>query len=140
MSAEELIRDGKVDEALAALQQEVRANPADAKRRVFLFQLMCVLGQWDRALTQLNVAAGMDPSTLAMAQTYREAIRCELFRSEVFEGRRAPLIFGAPEEWVALGEKPWGVLGRIGVLPKEAERTPGLIPPPRRRGSLPSRV
>jgi len=102
MSAEELIRDGKVDEALTALQQEVRSNPADAKRRVFLFQLMCVLGQWDRALTQLNVAADMDPSTLAMAQTYREAIRCELFRNEVFEGRRAPLIFGAPEEWIAL--------------------------------------
>ena len=102
MSAEELIREGRVDEALAALQQDVRSNPADAKRRVFLFQLLTVLGQWDRALTQLNVAADMDPSTLAMAQTYRESIRCELFRAQVFAGDRAPLVFGAPEQWIAL--------------------------------------
>ena len=102
MSAEELIREGRVDEALTALQQDVRSSPADAKRRVFLFQLLTVLGQWDRALTQLNVAADMDPSTLAMAQTYRESIRCELFRAQVFAGDRAPLVFGAPERWIAL--------------------------------------
>ena len=102
MSAEELIRAGQVDEALAALQQDVRSDPADPKKRVFLFQLLTVLGQWQRALTQLNVAAEMDPLTLAMAQTYREAIRCELFREEVFAGKRAPLVFGAPEQWIAL--------------------------------------
>src|SRR5262245_15193555 len=102
MSADELLREGKLDEALAALQQQVRAKPADAKLRVFLFQLLVVQGQWERALTQLNVAGEMDASALAMVQTYREAIRCELLRAEIFAGKRSPLIFGQPDEWLAL--------------------------------------
>jgi len=102
MSAEDLLRDLKLDESLAALQQQVRSNPADAKARVFLFQLLCVLGQYERALTQLNVAGDMDASTLAMVQTYREALSCEALRREIFAGRRSPLVFGDPEQWVAL--------------------------------------
>lgn len=102
MSAEELLRDGKLDECLQTLQAEVRKAPADAKLRVFLFQLMCVLGQWERAVNQLKVAGGIDPATLPMVQAYREAVRCELLRAEVFAGLRTPLLFGDPAEWVAL--------------------------------------
>ena len=102
MSADELLREGKLDEALAALQQEVRAKPADAKLRIFLFQLLAVQGQWERALTQLNVSGEIDAGALAMVQTYREAIRCELLRAEIFAGTRSPLIFGQPDEWLAL--------------------------------------
>jgi type VI secretion system protein ImpE len=102
MAADELLREGKLDEALAALTAEVRSKPADAKLRVFLFQLLAVQGNWERALTQLNVAGEMDPSTLAMVQTYREGIRCELLRAEIFAGKRSPLIFGQPDEWLAL--------------------------------------
>jgi type VI secretion system protein ImpE len=102
MSADQLLREGKLDEALAALQAQVRAKPADAKLRVFLFQLLAVQGSWERALTQLNVAGELDAGTLAMVQTYREAIRCELLRAEIFAGKRSPLIFGKPDEWLAL--------------------------------------
>ena len=51
--------------ALPQLQEAVRANPGDAKLRIFLFQLLSVLGQWERALNQLNVSAEIDPNTLA---------------------------------------------------------------------------
>jgi len=102
MTAYETLRDGKVDEALAELQQKVRSAPADPKLRIFLFQLLCVQGQWDRALTQLNVAGEMDASATTMMQMYREAIRCEVLRGEVFAGKRTPMIFGEPENWIAL--------------------------------------
>lgn len=102
MTAYDHLREGQLDEALAALQHQIRANPADAKLRVFLFQLLTVLGQWDRAQTQLNVVAEMDPQALAMAQTYRAAIQCELLRSDIFAGKRAPLVFGQPDQWIAL--------------------------------------
>ncbi|MDX2147799.1 MAG: type VI secretion system accessory protein TagJ [Planctomycetota bacterium] len=102
MKAADLIKAGKVDEGLLKLQDEVRANPADAKLRVFLFQLLSVMGQWERALTQLDVSAQMDPVNLLMAQVCRQAIMCEMFRAEVFAGQRAPLVFGEPEQWVAL--------------------------------------
>jgi type VI secretion system protein ImpE len=101
MSADQLLREGKLDEALAALQTQVRSKPADAKLRVFLFQLLAVQGNWERALTQLNVAGELDAAAIAMVQTYREAIRCELLRAEIFTGKRSPVIFGQPDEWLA---------------------------------------
>ena len=60
MTAKELLQQGKLEEARKALQEEVRAKPTDAKLRVFLFQLMAVMGDWERALNQLNVAADLD--------------------------------------------------------------------------------
>ncbi len=100
--AEQAVRNGDPDAALATLQEQVRGNPSDPKLRVFLFQLLCVGGQWERALTQLNVAAELDPAALVMAQMYREALQCENLRAEVFAGKRSPVIFGEPPEWMAL--------------------------------------
>jgi type VI secretion system protein ImpE len=101
MLAQQLIRDGDLAGALAALQDAVRKNSADPKLRVFLFQLLSVLGQWNRALTQLNVAGELDAGALPMVQAYREAIQCEALRAEIFAGRRAPVIFGEPQPWMA---------------------------------------
>lgn len=101
-AAERAVRDADLDAALRYLQEQVRQRPADAKLRVFLFQLLCVLGQWERALSQLNVAAELDAQALGMAQMYRDAVQCELLRARVFAGERSPLIFGEPAEWLAL--------------------------------------
>lgn len=100
--AEQALRAGDPQGALKLLQDQVRAKPSDPKLRIFLFQLLAVLGQWDRALNQLNVAGELDASTLVMVQTYRETIACERLRDEVFAGRKVPLLFGEPEPWVAL--------------------------------------
>jgi len=102
MLAEQSLREGNLEESLAQLQQQVRADPSNAKLRIFLFQLLAVLGQWERALKQLTVAGELDAGSLAMVQTYREALRCEALRAEVFAGQRAPLVFGDPEPWLAL--------------------------------------
>ncbi|HZN25613.1 MAG TPA: type VI secretion system accessory protein TagJ, partial [Burkholderiales bacterium] len=102
MTPLELLRAGRLDETLAALQQEIRKKPGDGKLRVFLFQLLAVLGQWERALAQLQVAGELDPAALPMVQTYREALRCEFLRQEIFAGKRAPMVFGDPDYWLAL--------------------------------------
>jgi type VI secretion system protein ImpE len=101
-AAEQSLRAGDLVTALKQLQEQVRARPADAKLRIFLFQLLSAMGQWERALDQLNIAAQLDPSALAMAQMYREALRCELLRAEVFAGKRSPMVLGQPEQWLAL--------------------------------------
>lgn len=100
--AQELLKLGDLDGALAALQAAVRADPADAKHRIFLFQLLCVTGDWNRAITQLKVSAELEPLALMMAQTYREGIICEVYREKVFAGEKSPMIFGEPEEWIAI--------------------------------------
>jgi type VI secretion system protein ImpE len=101
-AAERSLKEGDPASALARLQEDVRARPADAKLRVFLFQLLCVLGQWERALNQLRVASELEPLALPMAQMYGEAVRCEAIRTAVFEGQKSPMILGEPDQWLAL--------------------------------------
>lgn len=102
MDARELLRSGDPSGALEQLKQEVRSAPRDARLRTFLFQLFCLFGEWDRAVTQLTAAAELDPLALPMAQTYRAAIRCEILRAKVFAGERTPTVFGQPEPWMSL--------------------------------------
>ena len=101
-AAEQLLREGDPQAALKRLQDDVRANPGDMKLRVFLAQLLCVLGQWERALNQMKLAAEMDAAAIPMAQMYGEAVRCEAVRREVFKGRKSPMILGEPDQWLAL--------------------------------------
>jgi type VI secretion system protein ImpE len=101
-AAEQALKAGHAGDAIRLLTEQVRSHPQDAKLRVFLFQLLCVTGQWERALNQLNVALELDAAMLPMVQTYREAIACEALRRQVFAGQKAPMLFGEPETWVAL--------------------------------------
>lgn len=102
MDARQRLQDGDVRGAFEALKQEVRKSPRQANLRTFLFQMFCVFGEWDRALTQLTVAAELDPLALPMAETYRTLIRCEMVRTGVFAGTRTPTLFGHPLPWVPL--------------------------------------
>lgn len=102
MQAEDLLKAGDLDGALAALQDAVRKDAANPQLRIFLFQLLCVRGEWKRAIAQLKLSAEMDDEATAMAQTYREGIICEVYREKVFSGEKDPLIFGEPAEWIAL--------------------------------------
>ena len=102
MTAEQSLREGRPREALELLQARIRKDASDPKPRIFLFQLLAVLGRWERAMTQLDVLADLDPGSLAMVHAYRAAIQCERLRADVFAGRRGPLVFGEPPEWIAL--------------------------------------
>lgn len=102
MDISELIKLGDLAEALKAIQQNVRKNPADAKQRVLLFQIQVILGQWDKARTQLDVLKDLDNMAQFMVQTYQQVLLCEGIRKDVFAGKRAPMVFGEPESWVAL--------------------------------------
>lgn len=91
-----------LSEQLLDLQSRIKRDASSAKLRIHLFQLLCVMGNWQRALSQLQVAAQLDAKALAMAQTYREAIKCEVFRGEVFAGKRTPQVMGNPPPWIGL--------------------------------------
>jgi type VI secretion system protein ImpE len=90
-----------LDQAIAALMSAVRKHPGDMRLRVHLAQLCMQLGQWERALTQLQTIALSDPAHLPFAQAYREAIRCERVRERVFAGELSPPVLGEPSNWIA---------------------------------------
>jgi type VI secretion system protein ImpE len=101
MLADEELRRGDPVAALRHLQEIVRKDPSTSSWRIYLFQLLTVLGEWDRAATQLGVLADLDGATELMVRAYREVLLCEALRKEIFAGRRAPVLFGEPEPWMA---------------------------------------
>ena len=102
MIAEDFFREGNLPAALEALQNQIRSHPDNSRYRVFLFQLLAVLGQYSRALSQMDVLEKLDPGVWSLVGTYREALRCEIERSDIFAGRRKPMIFGEPPQWIGL--------------------------------------
>ncbi len=102
MDAKQALQTGDVRQALDLLKVEVRRAPRDARLRTFLFQLFCITGEWDRALTQLRLAGDLDPLATPMVQTYEALIRCELLRERVFAGQRSPIVLGNPGTWLPL--------------------------------------
>jgi type VI secretion system protein ImpE len=110
--SQQLFREGRLRECLAALQGEVRASPADGKLRTFLAQLLMLTGDWDRAVNQLQVAGELDPAALPMKHAYTAAIHCERLRAAVFGGEKQPLILGDPPSWIAALLEALGALAR----------------------------
>ncbi|MCC6950635.1 MAG: hypothetical protein IT433_04230 [Phycisphaerales bacterium] len=102
MTPEELLKLGRPDDCLRELENSVRKDPSNAKLRVSLFQVLSVLGQWDRAQNQLGVAAEMDADCILMSQVCQPAILCERLRAEIFSGKRSPLLLGEPEPWMGM--------------------------------------
>ena len=100
MTPEELVKDGRPDEALKGLQTRIRDEPANAKSRVFLFQLLSVLGDWQRADTQLQVLSEMDSDSMMLSRIFEPVLVCEAIRADIFAGKRTPIIFGTPPEWI----------------------------------------
>lgn len=100
MKAEELVRAGRLEEALADVQNAVKAKPEEARLRIFLFQVQCLMGKWEKALVQLQVLADLNAETFLLSRVFQPVIQCEMLREKIFAGQRSPIIFGEPMPWV----------------------------------------
>jgi type VI secretion system protein ImpE len=87
MTANELFRAGKLTEAIVALSEEVRQNPLDAKKRTFLFELLCFAGEWERGEKQLDVLAQGGTNAELGALMYRSALHAERERQQFFKNK-----------------------------------------------------
>ncbi len=84
MNARELFQAGRLTEAIQAITAEVRDNPTDARRRTFLFELLCFAGDYDRAEKHLHVLSQSGPNTEMGALLYRGLLQGERARQETF--------------------------------------------------------
>lgn len=85
MSVQSLFAEGRLQAAIEALGQELRANPTDSGRRSFLFELTSFAGDWERASRQLDVLARESPAAEAGTLVYRAAILAERVREHMFD-------------------------------------------------------
>lgn len=97
MTPQELLRSGRLQDAIQALSGELRNHPTDQKRRAFLFELLCFAGEWQRAEKQLNVLADATPEAGMGALLYRSAIAGERNRQVFFENRQYAVPSDGPE-------------------------------------------
>jgi type VI secretion system protein ImpE len=91
MDALSLYRAGQLKPAITALGDELRKQPLDAKRRTFLFELLCFAGEYDRAAKQLDILADSSKEAAAGSLLYRSALHAERTRQEMFERGELPL-------------------------------------------------
>ncbi len=121
MNADELYRAGRLQEAIDAQIQEVKANPADHGRRLFLFELLAFAGDLERARRQVT-AITYDQIELETAiQDYRLLLDAEEKRRRLFSEGLPPLFFGDQPEHVrlrleAVGQLRAGQTAEAGAL------------------------
>lgn len=84
-----------MSDALSRAEAGVRAKPQDAQARWLLFELLCVLGHWERALKQLQTWAGLSKDFDSTAHVMRGLIKAERQRMEVFAGHAEPATIAA---------------------------------------------
>jgi len=97
MTAEELLRAGHLSAAVEQLNQEVRSRPADSQRRTFLFELLCFVGDYQRAGLQLEVLGQQSVTAEIGVQVYRHILTAEQARQRLFsEGGQPNFLFPPP--------------------------------------------
>jgi len=84
-TAREQFAAGRLESAIETLGAELRSNPTDTQRRVFLFELLTFAGQYDRAEKQLDVLARGGPDNELAVLPYRASLQGERIREHMFQ-------------------------------------------------------
>lgn len=97
-SAADLFRAGKLDEAIAAAQAALRKAPTDLGARVLLAELLAFAGNLERADVILDAASTIDPSTAMVIAEFRQLVRADMARRQLFRDGRVPEFLAEPTE------------------------------------------
>jgi type VI secretion system protein ImpE len=97
-TAAELLRAGKLDDAVAAAQTALRKAPTDLGVRVLLAELLIFTGNLERADVILDAASTIDPSTAMVVAEFRQLIRADMARRQLFRDGRVPEFLADPTE------------------------------------------
>jgi type VI secretion system protein ImpE len=102
MSASELFKSGNLQPAIDAQIKEVKANPADHARRLFLFEMLAFAGDLDRARRQVDAVnyGQMELDTAVLA--YRKLLDAEEKRRRLFRDGLSPQFLREPPEHIRL--------------------------------------
>jgi type VI secretion system protein ImpE len=90
MNANELFREGKLQEAAQLLTASLRNDPTDVRSRTFFFELLCFMGELDRAEKQLDILSDLSKEAGMGTLLYRSAFQAERMRREMFEKKAFP--------------------------------------------------
>ncbi len=89
MTASEIFREGRLQDALTAALQDVKSNPADDAKRRFLCEVFCFTGDLERADSHLDLL-NPEPNEMLGTQLFRQLIRAEQARQQFYNEGRLP--------------------------------------------------
>jgi len=101
-TAKELLEAAKLNEAIEQVTNEVKADPANASRRTFLFELLCFAGEWTRAEKQLDVIGHQSVQAELGVMIYRANIKAEMERRRLFTEGIHPHFLKEPPKYIDL--------------------------------------
>ncbi len=101
-TAKELFRSGELTAAITQLISEVKARPTDTSARIFLFELLCLAGEWERAERQLDVIATQGAQTELGVMAYRNCLKAERERRKLWAEGAEPHFLADPPAYVEL--------------------------------------
>ena len=117
--ADALLRQGDVDAARAALVDAIRSQPGDQRARMFLFQLLAINGEWDKAGSQLQALVQLSSEAQMLGVTYNQVLAAERQRAAVFAGTAEAEVLAGAGGWAD------GIAQALGLFARgqEAEAT-----------------
>src|SRR5262245_5399459 len=68
----------------------VKTNPTDEAARIFLFELSCFAGDWERAERQLEVIGHQDVNAMIGSKIYQGNFEAERLRMKYFSDGQKP--------------------------------------------------
>ena len=92
------MRAGRLDDAVAAAQAALRKAPTDLEARVLLAELLVFAGNLERADVMLDAASAIDPTTALVVAEFRQLIRADTARRQLFRDGRVPEFLADPTE------------------------------------------
>ena len=91
-----LFREGNLADALTAANAAVRRAPTDIGARVLLAELLAFSGNIERADVVLDACADLDPTAAIVVAEFRQLLRGETARRQLFSDGRVPEFLGEP--------------------------------------------
>lgn len=91
---------GNLNEAIQSALNHVRSKPTDIKARIFLFELSCFSGDWERAEKQLDVIAQQDVNAMIGTHIFKQNFKAERDRMSVFNKGMIPECLMSPPNYV----------------------------------------
>jgi type VI secretion system protein ImpE len=97
-TAGSLFKQGKLTAALAAANDAVKAKPTDLPARVLLAEMLLFAGNLERADVLLDAAGQMDPSASLVVAEFRQLLRADMARRQLYRDGRLPEFLGEPSD------------------------------------------
>src|SRR5207248_1727183 len=98
--AKQQLDAGNLSGAIEAALAHVKSKPTDVSARIFLFELSCFSGDWDRAEKQLDVIGTQDPNAMIGSLIYRQNFKGERDRARFYSDGLQPGILAPPPRYV----------------------------------------